>query len=163
MNEKKVSIVVFACILFISLAFAPPAAASQGTTQWIVPAEEFPGFANFFNPCYLDGGATGEKMVNPQGYVRLMAKELNDGYMFSLTAVGLRFTGEISGATYHFNGGLHQVSANGGNSYTYIHNGRLVSPGNPGYSWQLRHRVHITVTPNGVEITNPYTYDHLCK
>jgi hypothetical protein len=163
MNKKKFLIVVIACILFFSLTFANPATAGKGTTQWIVDAEDFPGFANFWNPCYLDGGASGERMINPQGYLRLMIKELNGGYIFNLTAVGLRFTGETSGATYHFNGGMQQVSANGGNSYTYIHNGRLVSPGNPDYSWQLRHRVHITVTPNGVEITNPYTYDHLCK
>lgn len=155
-NKKSLLLLCTSCLIF-TLALAAPAFAG-GMQIERVPITAFFG-DSYFNSCYNDG--EGENVTDLAGITQIGFQVNNSGYVFHINGVNGSGVGEISGDTYRITGGLQEVLANGGDSWTLIHNFLIVSSDHSN-TFQLKWRTHVTVTPNGQLIVNPDIDQLIC-
>jgi len=155
-NRRTLLLLYSSCLIFM-LSFAAPAFA-DGMQIERIPITSFFG-EEYFNSCY-DGGA-GENVINLTGITQIDYQENNAGYVFHINGVNGRGVGETSGDTYRITGGLQEVLAGGGDSWTLVHNFLIVSSDHSN-TFQLKWRTHVTVTPSGQLIVNPDVDQLIC-
>jgi hypothetical protein len=149
-------LLAISCLIF-TLSVVTPAFAN-GMQMVRIPASWFFG-EGFYNRCYNNG--EGEYLTDLTGITQYGIKETNTGYVLHVNGMGGTGTGEKSGDTYRFNGGLQEVVVNG-NQVILIHNVRLVS-NNHDNSFQLKTRLHGTIAPDGqLVVDNPAIDETIC-
>lgn len=156
-RKKSLILLAVSCLVFTLAVVAPVFA--DGMQHVLIPSTVFFG-GQFPNSCY--NGGEGENLVDLMGDTHLSMKEINGGYVFHINGIKGSATGETSGDTYQFNGGLQEVLVNGGNTWNLVHNVRIVS-NDQNNSYQLKWRSHFTVTPDGQVVVDSELEETICS
>ncbi|MGD8856051.1 MAG: hypothetical protein PVG33_06965 [Chloroflexota bacterium] len=157
MSKRRILITLAISCLILTISMVTTVFADEMQIER-VPITAFFG-EYYFNSCYNDG--EGENITDLTGVTQIGFKANNGGYVFHINGANGVGVGAISGDTYRITGGLQEVLANGGDSWTLIHN-FLIASNDPSNTFHLTWRTHVTVTPSGQLIVNPDVDEIVC-